>query len=281
MKTRVISSLVGLAILAVVAVFFDTLLLNVVIGIINLLAVFELLNATGVIKHRVLTALAILLSLVIPFARAGYVRSMMMETVFIIILLFFITMLRGHESMRIEHLAMAFFFSTFVPVFFSCAVYLREDFGPASGGFYLLLALGSAWLCDTGAYFVGLRFGKHKLAPKISPKKTIEGAVGGLVTSTVLMLVLAWVYSLVLGQLGSPMIMRYGLIACVTPVCSVIGMLGDLSASAIKRNFGVKDFGHIMPGHGGILDRFDSVLFTLPTVYILARHIGLVVPLTI
>lgn len=276
MKTRVISSLVGLVILAVVAAFLDTLLLNVVIDAITLIAVYELLNATGIRKHRDLTVLATLMALVIPFARAGFVRELLVEIVFVLILLFFIVLLRRHETMRVEQVAMAFFFSTFVPAFFSCAVYIRDDFGAELGGFYILLALGAAWLSDTCAYFTGIRFGKHKLAPVISPKKTIEGSVGGIVGCTLCMLLLAWGYSALLGALGYPMRIHYGELLLITPVFSVIGMLGDLSASVIKRSFGVKDYGHIMPGHGGILDRFDSVLFTLPSVYILSHHIQLV-----
>lgn len=279
MKTRIISSLVGLVILAVVLIFLDTFVLNIVIGLLGIMAVLELLNATGVRKSKGLTALSLLMSIVIPFARAGYMRIYLMESVFVLILLFFIILLKNHKTMRLEQVAMAFFFSTFVPVFFSCAVYMQKDFGTQLGGFYLLLALGSAWLCDTGAYFTGRAFGRHKLAPNVSPKKTVEGSVGGVIVCTVCMLLLAWIYSAVMAYLGTPVQMNYLLLLLVTPVFAVIGMLGDLSASVIKRQFGVKDFGNIMPGHGGIMDRFDSVLFTLPSVYILVHHVSLVVPL--
>lgn len=276
MKTRVLSSLVGLVILAVVMVFLDTPLLNATIGLIGILAVLELLGAVGVRKYRGLTALSLVMAVVIPFVRVGYVRRYVAEIIFVLILAFFVLLLYHSQTMRVEQVAMAFFFSTFVPVFFSCAVYLRDDFGPELGGFYLLVALGAAWLSDTGAYFAGLRFGKRKLAPRVSPKKTVEGSVGGVLVCTLSMLLLAGGYAMVQSLLGVPVTVNYGLLLLLTPVFSVIGMLGDLSASAIKRNFGVKDFGDIMPGHGGILDRFDSVLFTLPSVYVLAHHLPLI-----
>lgn len=276
MKTRVISALIGLVLLAVVFVFLETVLLNIVMCAISLIAVWELLSATGCAKFRGLTALSLLMALLIPFARLTPVRPFLFELVYVLILLFFVILLKNNGVMRIEHFAMAFLFGTVVPVFFSCAVYLRDDYQAVRGGFYLLLALGSAWLCDTGAYFVGVKFGRHKLAPKVSPKKTVEGAVGGVVVGTLLMLLLSWGYGWCMEQLGAPVRIHYGAIALFTPLFSVIGMLGDLSMSVIKRSYGVKDFGNIMPGHGGVMDRFDSVLFTLPAIYILSSHISVI-----
>jgi len=276
MKKRIISALVGLAFLAVVFALLETVLLNIVMWLISLIAVWELLSATGCSKYRGLTALSFLMALLIPFARVTQVRSFLFEAVYLLILAFFVVLLKNNAAMRIEHFAMAFLFSTVIPVFFSCAVYLRDDYHTVQGGYYLLMALGSAWLCDTSAYFVGIKFGRHKLAPKVSPKKTVEGAVGGVVAGTLLMLLLSWAYGLCMQVLGTPVQLHYGAIAVFTPVFSLIGMLGDLSASVIKRCYHIKDFGKIMPGHGGIMDRFDSVLFTLPAVYILSDHISVV-----
>lgn len=272
MRERILSSLVGLMILAVVYAFLDTLLLNLVIGFICVVGVLELLSATGCIQFRGLVAVSMLLTLTIPFARAAYVRPILVQLMFSIVVVLFLLLLKNFGRMSLAHFSMAFLFSVVVPLFFSCAVYIRDDYGAQAGGFYLLVALGSAWLCDTCALFTGLRFGKHKMAPRISPKKTVEGAVGGLVGGTLLMLLLAWAYGAVLAMLGAAVHINYPMLALLTPVFSAAGMLGDLSASVIKREYGVKDFGNIMPGHGGVLDRFDSVLFTLPSVYIAAQH---------
>lgn len=275
MKTRILSSFVGLLILAVVLFFFDTLVLNITIGLLAMIAVIELLKATKLWGHRGLRLLSLLASLVVLVLRQTYVQRFAAEILFGFVLLLFLILLKNHAVLRLEQAAMAFLFSTMVPLAFSCGVWLRDDFGPVAGGFYLLLALGTAWLSDTGAYFTGRRFGKHKLAPVISPKKTVEGAVGGVLSATMLMLLLAWGYSAGMRALGYPLQINYRLLLALTPLYAVIGMLGDLSASVIKRSFAVKDFGDIMPGHGGVMDRFDSVLFTLPTVYVLVQHVEL------
>ena len=273
MKTRILSSLVGLALLAVVFAFLEGPLLNIVIGIICVMAVYELLSATGCLRFRGLVVLSLLMALLIPFARVNHLRDYLFEAIYFLILAFFILLIINSATMSIQHFAMAFLFSTVIPVFYSCAVYLRDDYGPLLGGYYLLLALGSGWLCDSGAYFIGRKWGKRKLAPRISPNKTVEGAVGGLLTCTVLMLLISWGFD---RAAGGAVRVNYAAIALYTPVIAVIGMLGDLSASVIKRGCGIKDFGNVMPGHGGILDRFDSVLFTLPAIYILTDYVGLV-----
>lgn len=119
-----------------------------------------------------------------------------------------------------------------------------------------------SWGCDTCAYCVGVLIGKHKMAPVLSPKKSVEGAVGGVVGAALLGVIYASVFQ-------QP-IWEYGLICGVG---ALISMVGDLAASAIKRNQGIKDYGKLIPGHGGILDRFDSVIFTAPVIYFLAKII--------
>ena len=119
-----------------------------------------------------------------------------------------------------------------------------------------------AWLTDTGAYFAGSLLGKHKLAPKLSPKKTVEGSIGGVLLAMIGSVVYAWILN------GFVMEVRTALVfASIGLVGSVISQVGDLIASAIKRDCGKKDYGSILPGHGGALDRFDSVLFVTPFIY--------------
>ena len=127
------------------------------------------------------------------------------------------------------------------------------------GKFIVWLIFLCSWGCDTCAYCAGRLFGKHKMAPVLSPKKTTEGAIGGVVGATIL----GMVYAL----LTKGPVMEY-MIICL--IGALISMVGDLSASAIKRNAGIKDYGKLIPGHGGVLDRFDSVIFTAPIIYFLA-----------
>ena len=139
--------------------------------------------------------------------------------------------------------------------------------GKYDGISYLILLFLGAWGSDTFAYFVGSFFGRKKLCPDISPKKTVEGAIGGVVGGTILVAVY--------GQLFLPDITDHSLIKFILLglTCTITAQLGDLIASVIKRYCGIKDYGRIMPGHGGVLDRFDSVLFLAPVVYLICAVI--------
>lgn len=146
----------------------------------------------------------------------------------------------------------------YVAVFFSFIILVNRK---ANGQYFIWLIFLSSWLCDTAAYYIGKTFGKNKLCPKISPKKTIEGSIGGLIGS-ILSCLLLGMYLLSVGiNIG---LVHYIIIgAC----CGVFSQLGDLVASSIKRWAGVKDYSSLIPGHGGILDRFDSILFSSVIVY--------------
>ena len=130
---------------------------------------------------------------------------------------------------------------------------------------YLLLPFILSFACDTFAYFAGLTLGKHKLAPKVSPKKTVEGSIGGLAGNVLCGLLFVWVMDRFFG--GSAI--GYGPMAALALLCGVVAQIGDLSFSLIKREFGIKDYGHLFLAHGGVLDRFDSVLFVAPVVEII------------
>jgi phosphatidate cytidylyltransferase len=137
------------------------------------------------------------------------------------------------------------------------------------GSYLVWLIFLSSWGCDTCAYCAGRLFGKHKMAPVLSPKKTVEGAIGGVIGSILLTLL----YSVIMRRfMEIPDKTMYVMLA-VSAVGAFISMVGDLAASAIKRNYEVKDYGKLIPGHGGILDRFDSVFFTAPIVYYMAVHL--------
>lgn len=268
--------MVGLVILAVVIIFIGTPLFNLVIAAISLCALFEMLRATGCLKNKALSTLSFALALIFPFSLEEQFRAFAIPIIFIFFVLFFALLIKNSTTTRVEQTAMAFMFSIFIPLFFSCAVFMRDLYGTVAGSFYLLMALGCAWLSDTGAYFAGRKFGRHKLAPVVSPKKTVEGAIGGLISCTVFMLLIALGFEQVMKLAGVTVLINYPWLAVVTPVCSALGMLGDLSASVIKRQFDVKDYGNIMPGHGGVMDRFDSVMFTMPSVFIISYYMSVI-----
>ena len=150
----------------------------------------------------------------------------------------------------------------YVAVMLSC-IYLTRRL--PMGEYTVWLIFISSWGCDTFAYCVGMLIGKHRMSPKLSPKKSVEGAVGGVIGAALL----GSVYAFAIGgrmPIGAP-VWQYALICAAG---ALISMVGDLAASAIKRNKGIKDYGTLIPGHGGVLDRFDSVIFTAPIIYLLA-----------
>lgn len=167
-----------------------------------------------------------------------------------------------HDITDIRDAAVTFFGFFYVAVLLSTVFLVRNRPG---GALFTGVAFISAWGSDTGALIVGKLFGKHKLTPRLSPNKTVEGAVGGVIVAALL----TTLFGVLIFQTRetdiSSLILKFTLAGSV---CAVFSQLGDLFASAVKRNTGIKDFGRLLPGHGGILDRFDSVLFTAPALYI-------------
>ena len=166
-------------------------------------------------------------------------------------------------SLQAGQVMTAFFCFFYGPVLFSFIWLTRE----LPGGIYMVwLIFISSWICDTCAYLSGMALGRHKLAPVLSPKKSVEGAVGGTVGSALVGALFAWIFLL-------PVRKDVSVVWVAAVICAagaVISQVGDLAASAIKRNHEIKDYGKLIPGHGGIMDRFDSVLFTAPIIYYLS-----------
>lgn len=277
MKQRILSSVIGLLLLFAALALFSTIVPNIAIALIAALAVWELLHATGCTKNKALCVLSILFSALVPFLSFTFMVRHLMLICFAYVAGLFIVFLSFHNTLHIQEVAMAFMFSLLIPFSLTSLLYLRDGFGTAPGIFYTMLTFGSAWLSDTCAYFAGRAFGKHKLAPVISPKKTVEGAIGGILGATVLVPAMLWLVVQGLSMAGFSIAIYPLRLICLVPFFSGISIVGDLSASVIKRQFGVKDYGSIMPGHGGVMDRFDSVLLVAPLVFIVCRYLPLAV----
>ena len=267
MKTRIISALVGIVLLIIVLNFFQTVVLNVAIMLIILIAMLEFLAATHINHNKLLSVVALCVSAAFPYIKLQEEMDLLPLFLLPYIGLLFLILLRTHQDTRVEDIALTFMMSIGIPLSLSSAIYLRDNNGQAFGLYYLLLALCCAWFSDTGAYFAGRAFGKHKMSPLISPHKTVEGLIGGLITCVVLNMVAAYGFERGCAQLGFAVQVDHFRLFFISLLGSLISVLGDLSFSMIKRQFSIKDFGNIMPGHGGVLDRFDSVLFTLPFIY--------------
>lgn len=276
MKQRFTSAVVGLLILGVVIFFYSTVVLNLAVSVIAVMAVDELIAAAGYTRNRPLSFAALLFAGLIPFFGTFFEMGLLTPVCFLFALYLFCLFLKQHDTLKIEQLSYVLFVTLVVPLALTTFVYMRDFFGEEIGMYGAVMVLVGAWISDTGAYFFGLAFGKHKLAPGISPKKTVEGAVGGVVTALAAQVLAAWVYAAYLSWTGTSAEVNYLAVILVSPVLSVLSIIGDLSASVIKRQFGIKDFGAVMPGHGGVMDRFDSVLMVIPFVYIAFRSVSFI-----
>lgn len=179
---------------------------------------------------------------------------------FLILLLLFYVF--SYPKFNIQQVSLTFFGMIYVAVTFSFIYLIREKH--ELGKYFVWLIFISSWGCDTCAYCTGMLFGKHKLSEKLSPKKTIEGAIGGVIGAAII----GGVYTyLMFNKIIKDISFSCLQVALSCAVGALLSMVGDLAASAIKRDFNVKDYGNIIPGHGGILDRFDSVIYTAPALY--------------
>ncbi len=283
MKQRVITAVVLLALLAVVVWQINTPVLVLVLAFLAAVAANEIMRCAKV-ENTFIRVVATGYAACVPFfasAKAltpwvseavwGKVIGAVPGVVYLIalVLVLLLAMLKGYAYTTFEDVAVSVFAGALVPFGFSVFIRLRDMFQIEQFGIYLIFyGLICALATDSGAQLAGMAFGKHKMSPNISPKKTVEGAIGGLIFSLILNAVAIILYNRLADFKMDEFAVTVLLAACL-PV-SFLGMMGDLSASVLKRNFGVKDFGKIFPGHGGVMDRFDSSMFTLPVTYALA-----------
>lgn len=282
MKIRILSSLAGLGVLAVALVFLDTVLFHILLFLICGVAILELMGAAGLQKFRGLAAISLLFCLVLMFQGMWPVQLHFARICLGYVAVLFLYQLAHHQTLRVEQLCYTVCMTILITMSFYCMVLIKNWVGAQLTVFYLFLALGSAWWADSGAYFVGTFFGKTKLCPTISPKKTVEGLIGGIITAVLGNLLICGIYLMIstrlvpLGYFTQQVTINFWGVVLLTPFLSVLGVLGDLSASVIKRQYDIKDFGNIMPGHGGVMDRFDSVLFIMPAIFIIFNILPLI-----
>ena len=263
MGTRLLTSFVGSVIAITILLLHKTFVFPVAIAAVTIILLFELFRATDCLRFRLSTGVAFLYGAFLPFFTTGRLLEYRGILTAVAVLLVFATYVLEHTRLKVEQVFLLLGGMLLIPASMSCCVTLN-----AIGTFgitYVVLALCGAWLADSGAYFVGTFLGKHKLCPTISPKKTIEGFLGGIVTNGLLFVAFNFVYHKIMQGQDVSFEVHYVTTFLLGMLCAVIGTLGDLSASLVKRQYGIKDYGNIMPGHGGLLDRFDSVLFVVPS----------------
>ena len=281
MKTRVITAIVGLAVLAVVLAFFNTALFDLVLAGICLLGMHEVFGAMGFGKKQwYLFAAAVPYTLLVMLSSSAAVRALLLPASFLVVLFYNICLIASHSTLDFGKLAGYVYFSGVILFCFYSLIHLKRMLPFATfqydAIYFILLILCFAWGGDTFAYFAGRAFGKHKLAPVVSPNKTVEGAIGGICGSMLIGVIATVIYGMLSGRYAAftvdVTVRHYLVVVGMGAIASVLGILGDLFASAVKRQVGIKDYGTIFPGHGGILDRFDSVMFIAPFVSIVVRY---------
>ena len=259
-KQRLLSGIV-LVIAVILTLYFGGNVTLLVIAAVSLMGMYELMK---VIKKEKSAPAVVAYSgaILYYFLLWLNLEKFILPLALLVLILLFFVYVFTFPRYHINDITMAFFSLFYVTVMLSCIYRIRIL---ENGGFMVGLVFLSAWGNDTLAYCAGRLFGKHKMSPVLSPKKTVEGAIGGVVGAGLLGALYGLLGQHIIG--AEPGLIRIFAIICATG--GLISIVGDLGASAIKRNFEIKDYSNLIPGHGGILDRFDSIIFTAPIIYYL------------
>lgn len=271
MKTRILSALIGIPLLMAILYCyrFFPYCVNILCSLVSLACCVELLNAKKFFRDWLISVPCMLFATALPFTLD---MKMLSTAVIVLMIYLFVTLILRFPRYQFDDIA---YLLTAVGLssFGMSSITLALRLDDTHSCFYIILCLAVAWIADGGAYFVGRAMGKKKLCPDISPKKTVEGAIGGVIIGT-------------LGTVGTALVFQYVIfgtnakvnlieVAVVGFFGSLLSIIGDLTFSLIKRSCKVKDYGHIIPGHGGLLDRCDSVIMVAPFVYLFALYFPL------
>ncbi len=272
MKQRVLSAFAVMGVIGAIVILslFFPICIDLFVSLVCALAVFEFCKAIRTLKMVPISFPSMAFAFVYPMLSVFGV-SYLICYVYTIIMLSVIVFC--HSKISFKDFAYTFSMTVIITVSLTSIVKLKQ-IDVTHSTMFLVMSMATPWLNDAGAYFVGVLAGKHKLCPKISPKKTIEGAVGGVVvcviTSGIAYFLFEWL-------IYSDLRINYVNAAVITFAGALLSIVGDLSFSVIKRSYAVKDYGDLIPGHGGILDRFDSVVFFAPFLYIISEYLPIVV----
>ena len=262
MKTRVIAAAVLLPLLLVIVLVLPKVITAVLFGVLCAIGAWELLSGTGLVKHPRLQIYAMVSGFLVGIwsgIGAPYGWGLLWVLVFVAVL--FGEMMLEHTKLRFEKLCITLVAGLLIPYLLTSLVRIH---GGSNGRHLIMLPFVIAFLSDSCAYFTGLALGKHKLAPVISPKKTVEGLIGGVIGG----MAGVALYCLVL-DLAFGFSVNYGYAILYGFVGTFAAVFGDHCFSAVKRQVGIKDYGNLIPGHGGVLDRFDSMMIVGPLVEVL------------
>ena len=266
MKTRIISGVVAFLLFAGVLLLYTVfpVVMTVFICALAAAAVWEMLYVTGYNKNKFLIAVSLAAALAVVLRLEGILPVRLLYIAAVYAALVILTALAKNRTVTPPAAAVTFLVPLYLAfAFWSVSGLLRDGWLP----FWLIFVY--SWGSDTGAYFTGMALGRHKLCPVLSPKKTVEGFVGGIVFSLLLAILLTLYF-----ENWDVSAVNWARLLIISPLLSAAGVVGDLAASYVKRDSGIKDYGKIMPGHGGVMDRFDSVAFVAPLMYLISHMVG-------
>lgn len=281
MKKRIITAIVAILIFAPICIFSDTIIYPIAMSILAAVGVFEIAKCIGFHKKLVLTIPAYIVALALPILRFflsnkskpnSVFMLYAMASVFVLLVFCLGYVMFNKNKYKLSDVLTFFALSVYVIGCFVAMVIVRyTELVPQQGLYMFPIMFLSAWICDTFAYFTGRLIGKHKLIPDISPKKTIEGAIGGIVFTFIAMMGYGCLIKFAFHYDGISFV-HLAIFGIVLPVVSQIG---DLIASCIKRQYNIKDFGNVFPGHGGVIDRFDSPMLVAPVICVINAIVAL------
>ena len=268
MKTRILVAVIAIPLLVLVIFFAPAWCLAAVIGVIAALCAWELLSCTAqdtpYIMRAACSVVAFAIAILTPFCDTGKLYAAMLFVVFAGAFIFLMLSFSAEAPLRLEAVIMCILAGGVLPILLSAIVRLGML---ENGAVFALIPFIVAFTSDSGGYFGGYLFGKHKLAVRLSPNKTIEGSIGGFVSAIIVMMVYGFILKAAGFAVNIPVMAVYGFLG------SLACQLGDLSFSAIKRICAIKDYGSLIPGHGGMLDRFDSMFWTAALIEMLVSWV--------
>ncbi len=272
MKERILSAgmlIVVLGAVVLLSIQFK-IAIDVFVALIGAASVFEFCKAIKALSIYQISIPSILFAIAYPMLLPFNLSSMLCYAYTILMLCMIVFF---HEKISFKDFAYTYSMTILITLCLS-AISLIKDLDPEHRIMYFTMSIAIPWLADVGAYFTGFFLGKHKLCPKISPKKTVEGAVGGILFCIFSSVVISYLFNIVI--YGNTLNINYVNAFIIGAGGSLLSILGDLSFSVIKRAYSVKDYGDLIPGHGGILDRFDSVICYAPYMYFILLYLPIV-----
>lgn len=250
--------------------FFPTPVIVLVVMAAGLVGMYEYYQAIGLLEKKTLCLMGYLATVVIPLG-IYYLTDTALVLVYLYVVALFVLMLSGKEQVTFKDIALLAMGLIYIPYFLSHIIYIRDL---ELGNVYIWLVFVGAFLTDSCAYFVGCAVGGRKLCPTISPKKTVAGAIGGVVGCGLSFILFGVIVNTFFAGSLQGERLSLGLLFLLGLVTSVVSQIGDLVASMLKRQCGIKDFGTLLPGHGGILDRCDSIIMVAPIIFLFLLKFG-------